>query len=159
MRPNRSITCWMTAVTEASSETSRSRSVTPLGGPGMRATLRPVPITSNPASASALAAALPIPEVAPVTSATGVVVIVFSSSVLLSRALAVRQLADAVLEQQRDPLTAERLLQLCTEVGPTDDNGVRPQIQQLPRDLGPAHHTEGAVAGQLGQRDDRAAHC
>jgi hypothetical protein len=43
--------------------------------------LRPVPITWKPAAAKAIAAALPMPEEAPVTSATcGVAVIMSSGS-------------------------------------------------------------------------------
>lgn len=70
MRPNRSITSATAAVAESSSATSRSRYVTPAGGVSPEV-LRLVPITSKPAEARARAVSLPIPDVAPVTSATG----------------------------------------------------------------------------------------
>ena len=45
--------------------------------------LRLVPITSKPASTSASAAAFPMPEDAPVTSATGRVVVIMDSCLIL----------------------------------------------------------------------------
>src|SRR3954452_4193733 len=70
IRPNRSITCWTTLLTDSSLVTSRARNVTPPPGV-LPDTFRLVPTTSNPASARASAVALPRPEDAPVTSATG----------------------------------------------------------------------------------------
>ena len=78
MRPNRSITCWTTVLTESSLVTSRSRNVTPSRG-FSREVLRLVPITWNPAPTRASEAAFPIPEDAPVTSATGRVVVITDS--------------------------------------------------------------------------------
>src|SRR6266568_3074902 len=78
--PNRSITCPTTAWTDAPLATSRSRNPTPSAGVTFAA-FRLVPTTSKPASASARAAALPIPEDAPVTRATGRFVVIMNSSV------------------------------------------------------------------------------
>ena len=76
--PDRSITCPTAAWTDASLATSRSRNLTPSTGVTL-AVFRLVPATSKPASASARAAALPIPEDAPVTSATGRFVVIMNS--------------------------------------------------------------------------------
>ena len=78
MRPNRPITCWTTVLADSSLVTSRSRNVTPSRGV-TREVLRLVPITWKPAAASASAAALPMPEDAPVTSATGRVAVIRDS--------------------------------------------------------------------------------
>src|SRR6266540_1339034 len=78
MRPNRSITSSTAAVAESSLATSRSRYVTPGGGVSSEV-LRPVPITSKPAATKARAVSLPIPDEAPVTSATGRVVAITNS--------------------------------------------------------------------------------
>jgi hypothetical protein len=76
--PNRSITRWTTVLADSSLVTSRSRNVTPSRGVTPEA-FRLVPITSKPAAASASAAALPMPEDAPVTSATGWVAVIMDS--------------------------------------------------------------------------------
>jgi hypothetical protein len=70
IRPNRSMTWATTALTDLSRVTSRSRNTTAWCGAALAASLL-VPTTRNPASDSAIAAARPIPEEAPVTSATG----------------------------------------------------------------------------------------
>src|SRR3954454_12683648 len=72
MRPNRSITCPTAVATESSLVTSRSTSVTPRPGVAREAS-RLGATTSNPASTSATAVALPMPDDAPVTRATGCV--------------------------------------------------------------------------------------
>ena len=78
MRPNRSITCWTTVLADSSPVTSRSRNVTRSRGV-TREVLRLVPITWKPDAASASAAAVPMPEDAPVTSATGRVAVIRDS--------------------------------------------------------------------------------
>ena len=70
IRPCCAITTPTAAATESSFVTSRSRNVTPFGAVSP-VVLRPVPITVKPACASAAAVAVPMPAVAPVTSATG----------------------------------------------------------------------------------------
>ena len=77
IRPNRSITCWTTVLADSSLATSRSRNITPSRGVTLEA-FRLVPTTSKPASTSASAAAFPIPEDAPVTSATGRAVVIMT---------------------------------------------------------------------------------
>src|SRR5437588_6978084 len=74
-RPNRSITRRTTVLTDSSLVTSRSRSVTPLRWVAPDA-VRLVPTTSKPASTSASEAAFPMPEDAPVTSATGLAAVI-----------------------------------------------------------------------------------
>ena len=78
MRPNRSITCSTTELTDSSLVTSRSRYVATLARLS-REVLRLVPTTSKPAPTRASAAALPMPEDAPVTSATGRVAVIMHS--------------------------------------------------------------------------------
>ncbi|HYX60302.1 MAG TPA: hypothetical protein VE888_15020 [Streptosporangiaceae bacterium] len=70
IRPNRAITCPTTAAADSSLVTSRSRNVTPSRGVTREAS-RLVPATWKPTPASASVAACPMPEEAPVTSATG----------------------------------------------------------------------------------------
>jgi hypothetical protein len=79
IRPNRSITCSTAAATESSLPTSRARNVTPSRRSALDV-FRLVPTVSKPAAASARAAAFPIPVDAPVTSATGRVVVVIVAS-------------------------------------------------------------------------------
>ena len=69
-RPYRSITRPTTELTDSSLATSRSRNLTPSRWV-TPAVFRLVPTTSKPTSASARAAAFPMPDEAPVTSATG----------------------------------------------------------------------------------------
>jgi hypothetical protein len=78
IRSNRSMTCCTALATDASSATSRSTNVIPGGGVTFAA-LRLVPTTSKPASTSAMEVALPMPEEAPVTRATGRVVVISNS--------------------------------------------------------------------------------
>jgi hypothetical protein len=78
MRPNRPVTCRATALAGSSLVTSRSRNITPSRGV-TREVLRLVPVTWKPAAASASAAALPMPEDAAVTSATGRVAVIRDS--------------------------------------------------------------------------------
>jgi hypothetical protein len=78
MRPNRSITRRAAVLAGSLAVASRSRNVTPPRGV-TREVLRLVPITWKPAAASASAAALPMPEDAPVTSATGRVAVIRNS--------------------------------------------------------------------------------
>ena len=84
IRPNRSITCWTTVATDSSLVTSRSRNVTPWGGV-TREVSRLVPTTWKPGAASASAAACPMPEEAPVTSATGRVAVILDSLLIRLR--------------------------------------------------------------------------
>src|SRR4051794_21359552 len=86
IRPNRSITCWTTAVTDLSLTTSRSKNVTPRSG-ATREVSRPVPATSKPAATSASAVCLPMPEEAPVTRATGRFVVIMHSRTHLGNRL------------------------------------------------------------------------
>src|SRR5215217_8237952 len=79
-RPNRSITCRTSVLTDSSLVTSRSWNVTPSRSVRPDA-CRLVPTTSKPASTNARAAACPMPEDAPVTSATGRVVVIMASSI------------------------------------------------------------------------------
>src|SRR5437667_180723 len=81
-RPNRSITRRTTALTDSSLVTSRSRNVTPSRWATPDA-FRLVPTTSKPASTSASDAAFPIPEDAPVTSATGLAVFIATPFLIL----------------------------------------------------------------------------
>ena len=78
MRPDRPITCWTAVPAGSSPVTSRSRNVTPSRGV-TREVLRLVPVTWKPAAASASAAASPMPEDAPVTSAAGRVAVIRDS--------------------------------------------------------------------------------
>ena len=78
MRPNRSITRPTAVATDSSLVTSRSSSVTPRAGVAREAS-RLVPMTSKPAATSASAVALPMPEDAPVTRATGCVAFIRAS--------------------------------------------------------------------------------
>ena len=68
--PDRPITCRATAPAGSSPVTSRPGNVTPSRGV-TREVLRLVPATWKPAAASASAAASPMPEDTPVTSAAG----------------------------------------------------------------------------------------
>src|SRR5947209_10303985 len=81
-RPNRSITRRTSVLTDSSLVTLRSRNVTPSRWVTSDE-FRLVPTTSKPASTSASEAALPMPADAPVTSATGLVFVIFAPPCLL----------------------------------------------------------------------------
>ena len=81
-RPNWSITRPTAVLTDSSLVMSRSRNVTPSSG-ATPDVFRLVPTTSNPATTRAAAAALPMPEDAPVTSATGLAAVVIVDSLRL----------------------------------------------------------------------------
>src|SRR5206468_5610437 len=83
MRPNLSITCPTAVATDSSLVTSRSTSVTPRAGVAREAS-RLVPTTSKPAATSAAAVALPMPDDAPVTRATGCVAFIICLLGILS---------------------------------------------------------------------------
>ena len=82
-RPNRSITRPTVMLTDSSLVTSRSRNVTSSIGATLEV-FRLVPTTSNPASTNTSAAAFPMPEEAPVTSAAGLAVVMVDSLLLLA---------------------------------------------------------------------------
>src|SRR6185312_9585861 len=100
-RPKRAITCPTTLLTDSSLVTSRSSNVTPSPG-ATREVWRLVPITRKPASASASVAALPMPDDAPVTSATGRGAVITSSQNLELRSSYYKMSAGPWARDQRD---------------------------------------------------------
>ena len=89
MLPDRSITCPTTAATDVAGHVQVE--VSHPGGRGDLAVLRPVPTTSKPALGERdRAAALPIPEDAPVTSAARRFVVIMGSCLIGLRSIDLR---------------------------------------------------------------------
>ena len=139
IRPNRSITCWTAAVTESSLATSRSRNVTPSSGV-TREVSRLVPTTSKPASTSASAASFPMPEDAPVTSATGrFVVIMHSRTRLRNRSVSTcphcKPIGFRCTSSSGEPIPGRATGRLQVELtGTRRHDGTRPMSRQERRD-------------------------